>query len=100
MSNRQTVKEINKRIDKYLGRIVKITWGDAHGSHNIEDPDYLMQLAEIESVGFLIYESPEVVTIASFKNVEYHIEFLDDFKDKYRYYIVIPRKTIWRVRGL
>jgi len=100
MIKRQSFKEIDKRIDEYLGGIVKITWGDAHGSHNINEVDYLTQLAEIESVGWLIYENKEVVTLASFKNATFQVEFFDDFKDKYRYYIVIPRKTIWRVIGL
>ena len=94
------MKEIDKRIDEFLGRIVKITWGDAHGHHTINDVKYMMELAEIESVGWMIYESPDVVTLASFKNATFDIEEIDDFKDKYRYYIVIPRKTIWRVRGL
>ena len=97
---RQTMKEIDKRIDEYLGRIVKITWGDAHGSHFIDEPSKLIELAEIESVGWMIYENKEVVTLASFKNATFQVEFFDDFKDKYRYYIVIPRKTIWRVIGL
>ena len=98
--NRQTIKEIDKRIVEYLGRIVKITWGDAHGSHYLENSQFMTELAEIESVGFLIYEDKEVVTVAAFKNVNYHVEDFDDFKEKYRYYIVIPRKTIWRVIGL
>jgi len=100
MSKRQTVKVIDRRIDEFLGKIVKITWGDAHGSHNIVDVDYLRELAEIESVGWLIYENKELVTLASFKNATFELEYFDDFKDKFRYYIVIPRKTIWRVRGL
>ena len=100
MIKRQSFKEIDKRIDEYLGRIVKITWGDAHGSHFINEPSSMTELAEIESVGWLVYENKEVVTLCSFKNVNYPVEFFDDFKEKYRYYIVIPRKTIWRVRGL
>ena len=100
MTERQTIKEINKRLDKALGGIVKITWGDAHGSHSINDVDYLIQLAEIESVGFLIYMNPELITLAAFKTVEYRIDYFDDLKDKYRYYIVIPRRSIWRVRQL
>ena len=98
--NRQSIKEINKRLDKALGKLIKLTWGDAHGSHFINDVDYLRQLAEIESVGWLIYMDKEVVTLCAFKSVEYYMESFDDFKDKFRYYIVIPRKTIWRVIGL
>ena len=49
---------------------------------------------------YIIYEDKDVVTLCSFKNVSYTIDHIEEFKDKYRYYVVIPRKTIWRVRGL
>ena len=100
MSKRQTIKEINKRIEEYFGRLVKVTWGDAHGHHFIGDINNLTELAEIESVGWLIQENKEVVAVCSFKSVNHTVEYIEELKDKYRYYIVIPRKTIWRVRGL
>lgn len=98
--NRQTIKEIDKRIDEFFGRIVKITWGDAHGSHYITEVHNMTELAKIESVGWLVFKNKEVVTLCNFKNVDYYVEYMEDLKDKFRYFIVIPRKTIWRVRGL
>ena len=94
---RQTVKEINKRLEKYFGCLVKIVWGDAQGNHFIEDIEHMTELADIESAGWIVFTNKEVVTICSFKTVEYCIEIFDDVRQKFRYYIAIPRKTIRRV---
>ena len=94
---RQTVKEINIRLDKYFGYLVKIVWGDAHGNHYIEDIEQITGLADIESAGWIVFTDKEVVTICSFKTVQYPVETFDDIKGKFRYFIVIPRKTIRRV---
>ena len=95
---RQTKKEIDKKL--IVGKAAKITWGDAHGKHFIENVEDMTELAEIESVGWLIFSNKEVITICNFKVVPYLVENFEDLKDKFRYYIVIPRKTIWRVRLL
>lgn len=92
---RQTTKEINERLK--IGKAVKITWGDAHGGHDISY-QYSMRLSEIQSYGIIVSMSKETVALAAFEAVEAILEVPDDFKNRFRYILVIPRKCIWRVR--
>lgn len=94
---RQTVKEINKKL--ITGKAVKITWGDAHGGHNIEFED-TFNLSEIQTYGIIVNVSKETVAIAGFEAVEAPLDTPDDFSNRFRYISVIPRKCIWRVRHI
>ena len=94
---RQTVKEINKKL--IIGNKAKITWGDAHGGHNLSY-DETRHLSEIQSYGIIVNVSKETVALAAFEAMEMHLDSEIDFPNRFRYVSVIPRKCIWRVRRI